>query len=456
MSTQDKNYSLGRAARTTTTLGMAGLVMLGGAAIGAPAMAADAAPAGDVSAAVASSQQGKRQVTLKAPSSATKGAKVKLQGKVKKDRHHKTRVVIQQKHGKKWQKVDVTKTNKKGKFNTSDVLKGKNKVTLRAKAKGHGMSATQTVKLTKATNGNGTPATPATPAQPAQPVTPQPAPVDPMSITVAPGNAQALQTAIQQAPNGATLHLSGQYKLTTDMPGPTGTGYAAGVVIDRALTLDGGKLISDGSDNVVDVTESGDLTLTGGIWVTGGQAEQGAGIYNAGRVVADNAYIWGNTAEDEGGGVYNTGEHATFTLNGGEVGSQNKGDGNTADHRGGGIYNDGGTVNLKGGSIIQNDVNGGGNGGGGIYNDGGTVNLNGGSITDNYSYNGGGIYITDGTVNLNGGSITGNRAMDGGGIYIKGGTLNDVDGKPVTSGDVPAVSGNTASLRNPNIRFWLA
>ena len=29
MSIQDKNYSLGRAARTTTTLGMAGLVLLG-------------------------------------------------------------------------------------------------------------------------------------------------------------------------------------------------------------------------------------------------------------------------------------------------------------------------------------------------------------------------------------------------------------------------------------------
>ena len=53
MSTQEKNYSLGRAARTTTTLGMAGLVLLGGAAIGAPAMAADAAPAGDASVAAA-------------------------------------------------------------------------------------------------------------------------------------------------------------------------------------------------------------------------------------------------------------------------------------------------------------------------------------------------------------------------------------------------------------------
>ena len=121
MSIQDKNYSFGRAARTTTTLGIAGLVLLGGAAVGAPAMAADAAPAGDVSAAVAGSHHHGHEVTLKAPHSATKGEKVPLKGKVKKTHHHKTRVTIQEKHGKKWQKVDATKTNKKGKFNTSCV-----------------------------------------------------------------------------------------------------------------------------------------------------------------------------------------------------------------------------------------------------------------------------------------------------------------------------------------------
>ena len=66
MSTQD-NYSLGRAARTTTTLGMTGLLLVGGAAIGAPAMAADAAPAGDASAAVAGSHHHGHEVTLQAP-----------------------------------------------------------------------------------------------------------------------------------------------------------------------------------------------------------------------------------------------------------------------------------------------------------------------------------------------------------------------------------------------------
>ena len=174
--TKTSKRSVSSATARAATVGMAGLLLLGGAALGAPAMAAGNAPTGDASAAVAGSQQGKRQVTLKAPSSATTGTKVKLQGKVKKNRHHKTRVVIQEKHGKKWQKLDSTKTNKKGKFKTSDVLKGQQKVTLRAKAKGHGTSATKTVKLTKATDGNNTPATPATPAQPPAPQPPAPQP----------------------------------------------------------------------------------------------------------------------------------------------------------------------------------------------------------------------------------------------------------------------------------------
>jgi hypothetical protein len=268
-----------------------------------------------------------------------------------------------------------------------------------------------------------------------------------MSITVAPGNAQALQTAIQQAPNGATLHLSGQYKLTTDMSGPKGTGYAAGVVIDRALTLDGGKLISDGSDNVVDVTDSGDLTLTGGIWVTGGHADKnGGGIYNAGNVTLNDGYIWGNEAEDNGGGVYNL-KDAIFTLNGGEVGSHKSGDGNDATD-GAGIYNNG-KVNLNGGTINGNRQP---TEGGGIYNSStGMVTLNGGTITLNQAgYKGGGIYNDGGKVNLKSGEITGNIASyQGGGIYnTNQGTVLNSTGIPVSKSDL--VFGNGSPVDHDN------
>jgi hypothetical protein len=428
MSIQEKNYSLGRAARTTTTLGMAGLVLLGGAALGAPAMAADAAPAGDVSAAVASSHHHGHEVTLQAPRQATEGDPVTLKGKVKKTHHHKTPVKIQEKHGKKWKTLDHTKTSKKGKFHTHDVLKGKTTVVIRAKAKGHGTSATQKVTLTKASNGNGTPTQPGqsgpsgvTPGGGTNNPPPPPPPPDPMSITVPAGKPQALRDAITQAPNGATLHLSGQYLLTTDMPGPKDTGYAAGVVIDKALTLDGGKLKSDGSDNVVDVTKSGDLTLTGGITITGGKANpdehgnsRGGGIYNDGAVDIKNADITDNHA-DYGGGIEN---HKTLTMEGGSI------ENNTAaDENGGGVDNAGkdATFTLNGGEISHNHANGHFSNGGGISNDKGTVTLNGGSIKANTTHygSGAGIYNLLGIVDLYGGEITGNTAAGiGGGIFI--------------------------------------
>jgi hypothetical protein len=281
------------------------------------------------------------------------------------------------------------------------VLKGKKKVTLRAKAKGHGVSATQTVTLTKATNGNNTPATPAQPAQPATPGgnpgtsptaggdVPKPAP-DPMSITVAAGNAQALRDAITQAPNGATLHLSGQYNLTTEMTGPGG--YAAGIVIDKKLTLDGpnATLTTQQRDNVVDVTKSGDLTLTGGITITDGQAtvgsgsySSGGGIYNDGVVDIKNAVITDSTADWGGGIANNTG--ATLTMEGGTI------SGNTSDR---------------------------GAGGGIVNNTGAILTMEGGTISDNTAEDGGGFYNAGGTFTLNSGSISGNRAGNrGGGIY---------------------------------------
>jgi hypothetical protein len=242
-----------------------------------------------------------------------------------------------------------------------------------------------------------------------------------MSITVPAGNAQALRDAITQAPNGATLHLSGQYLLTTDMPGPKGTGYAAGVVIDKALTLDGGKLKSDGSDNVVDVTKNGDLTLTGGITITGGKANpdehgnsRGGGIYNDGAVDIKNADITDNHA-DYGGGIEN---HKTLTMEGGSI------ENNTAaDENGGGVDNAGkdATFTLNGGEISHNHANGHFSNGGGISNDKGTVTLNGGSIKANTTHygSGAGIYNLLGIVDLYGGEITGNTAAGiGGGIFI--------------------------------------
>ncbi|MCP4815173.1 MAG: hypothetical protein GY888_21910, partial [Planctomycetaceae bacterium] len=155
---------------------------------------------------------------------------------------------------------------------------------------------------------------------------------DPMQVSVPAGNTQELLKDIDQAPNGATLHLSGTYNVSnTGHETINGDDWYSGIVVNKALTLDGGKLKSDGSSNVVDVGPQGDLTLEGGINIQGGNARRGAGIYDAGNVTLNDGYIWGNVASasggpTDGGGVYitNTG---SMTMNGGRIDKNDAGGG---------------------------------------------------------------------------------------------------------------------------------
>ncbi len=471
-------------------------------------------------------------MTLQAPRQATKGAPVTLNGKVKKTHHHKTRVTIQEKHGKTWKPLGHTTTSKKGKFHTREALKGKTTVVIRAKAKGHGTSAPQKVTLTQAvppppdTNngGNGTgggnvqPSGPQAQsitwdtnlggdhtvgdsmdlkahAQSGEPVTytssntnaatisgntlnftglgkasitatiPGDASWKPASTsqtlkvdvaTVPQSNPTALQAAVQQAPSGSTLYLSGDYSLGYQI-GVDNKNYKSGIVVEKKLTLNGGATLKpalDAPGDVVDVTPKGDLTLDGGITITGGHQNEGGGIYNNGVVDIKNAFITDNIADVVGGGIYN-GEDATLTMEGGSITHNGYSDNKRPNTQlGGGIYNFGGTVTLIGGKITENRAS---NNGGGIFNSPGwtyqhmdhdgilTVGGNA-TITDNVAYNkGGGIYTGRGNgsagghavVNLKGDAkITANHVNnggDGGGVLVdKSASQLQVNGDPIT------------------------
>ncbi len=240
-------------------------------------------------------------------------------------------------------------------------------------------------------------------------------PDDPMQITVPAGSAPALRKAITQAPNGATLHLSGTYTLGYQT-GVVDKGYTSGIVVEKKLTLDGNATLTPATDapgNVVDVTPHGDLTLNGNITITGGDVNddrdggvaQGGGIYDAGKVTLNNGHIKNNHViagaggNSEGGGVYVTGREA--------------------DPTGRWVDEPKGTFTMNGGSIEQNKVEldgGGYNGGGGIENFG-TMTLKGGSIDHNTAQMGGGIE-NYGTIALKGGSIQTNHVTSlGGGIW---------------------------------------
>jgi hypothetical protein len=113
---------------------------------------------------------------------------------------------------------------------------------------------------------------------------------------------------------------------------------------------------------------------------------------------------------------------------------------------GGGILNNG-RLALTGVSLTDNSATN----GGGIYNHDGTIYLNGVSITGNVAYNGGGLYSTNSLVTFDGTQVfvKSNKAVQpspdqlswyqGWGVYINSGT-------PTTTGSFnPAtqVTGNT-------------
>ena len=140
--------------------------------------------------------------------------------------------------------------------------------------------------------------------------------------------------------------------------------------------------------------------------------------------------------------------HSTFNMYGGTI--RNCSSGSTGGN-GGGISCSGGTVNITGGSLCENDSFN----GGAIGMIGGSLNITGGSIckntapngggialfssqnvsirnctiTDNDATTGGGIYLCDSqNVSIRNCTITDNNAWDGGGIYLESNSSADLSG----------------------------
>jgi hypothetical protein len=140
----------------------------------------------------------------------------------------------------------------------------------------------------------------------------------------------------------------------------------ATTVINR-LRITNGKVTTDGGG----ISNGGDsLTLTNST-VSGNSADgEGGGIFNEGPssdLTLRNSTVSGNTSK-EGGGIYN--EADSLTLTNSTV------SGNNASIDGGGIYNIrstiGGTMMLTNSTVSNNTA---GDGGGGIFNNGGTAIL---------------------------------------------------------------------------------
>ncbi|MFT5585186.1 MAG: hypothetical protein ACI9VR_002774 [Cognaticolwellia sp.] len=244
-----------------------------------------------------------------------------------------------------------------------------------------------------------------------------------------------LEEAVNDAPDGFTLMVcAGTYSVSLRIDDKE-LGIVA--IEGPALTT----LQGDG-EQVVRVDGRGELYLEG-FTITGGQAEQGAGVSCDGAelTMVGNEVV-GNQGGD-GAGLYT--EDCDVDIQG-NVFADNEG---SAWGGGGGFYNsegevrgnlfqanialEGGGFAISGGEIqaIENEVRGNlatttdeeyrgaGSGGGGVWIDG-KAELRGNVIADNTSaYNGGGLISFQGTGDLEGNTISGNVSQeDGGGLYF--------------------------------------
>ena len=196
---------------------------------------------------------------------------------------------------------------------------------------------------------------------------------------------------------------------------------------------DGGTLtMSDGS-----LTGNTSVRAGGGFEATA-QNRASTATFSDVDVIANST---GNSPGN-GGGLHVTDTVAvatasSLTINGGAV------LGNTANQEGGGLWNDGGgTMNIAGARIMGNtalSANAGADaqGGGGIFNNGGGVTLTNATVEDNGATGplgnddgGGGLFndgrINPGTVTVVNSTLTGNHALSG--VGRGGGALNLGDG----------------------------
>ena len=223
------------------------------------------------------------------------------------------------------------------------------------------------------------------------------------------------------------------------------------------MTIDGAG--RSGVFNVAAGTESAPVKLMN-LNITGGSSSSGGGIDNAGVLMISDSAIFGNSASrgggihnsggltisgtsvsgnsaDDGGGIY-SGSSCTLTDTNSEI------SGNTANNSGGGICNSG-VLEITQSDVSLNSANA---GGGGIYNDEeGNLKVANTVVSGNSAGSGGGGGVYNSSCNgppaVINSALFGNRAAYGGGLYNTG------DGEITVVNTT--ISGNSASAEGGGI-----
>jgi len=278
--------------------------------------------------------------------------------------------------------------------------------------------------------------------------------------------------------SGQTLTINGGIIQDNDTSSNSATGSGGGIYVAAGnLTITGNTAYTDIKGNKsydgagVYVATGSSFTfntgLVGGLYTSGTisgntATNNGGGVYFSGTTfnMSNAPVISGNTATESGGGVYLGG--GTFTMTGGKIGETVAGKENKASY-GAGVYVAGGTFTLGPGTpyaeVAGNEATASGGGvyvagagsfainsggliynntaftsGGGVYKIGtGTFTMSSGQIDNNSTSQttgrtGGGVHIASGSFTMSGGSMQRNKAYDGGGVYFTGGGTFNMTG----------------------------
>jgi CSLREA domain-containing protein len=250
-----------------------------------------------------------------------------------------------------------------------------------------------------------------------------------------------------------TFNISGTITLSDELS----------VIAGEPLVINGGETITVSGNHSVRVffTEDDSELSLFNLSVARGDASDGGGIWNFGKLTIDHCRFNHNTADYEGGGILNYGSlsvsNSSFDSNVANWGGAilNSGSltltkttltGNNALERGGGIYNPGGELIVSDSTFDSNSANEGGGiytdtsvkttivdssfdsnsaieWGGGILNNG-SLEITNGTLSDNSTEEFGGGVMNTGTLTLTNSTLSGNIAgIEGGGIYNSGGEL---------------------------------
>jgi hypothetical protein len=238
--------------------------------------------------------------------------------------------------------------------------------------------------------------------------------------------------------NGGTLTLTNA-EFKNNSAGASGGGFNnnGGSVTASNVTLSGNNAYYGGGIDNDSGSASGNIALTlSNVTLLDNSATVGGGIDNNGSETITGATFSGNTATQQGGGIYNY--RASLTLSNAIIG------GNNSAPQGGGIWTQA-PLTLRNVLIGGNSATD----GGGIYNYG-ALTVSNLTISDNTASNGGGMYFAPGgMLTVDNGStfsiIFNLASQDGAGVYV-------ASSETLTLGDVTiadnSANGNGGAIDN--------